>query len=240
MVRCTVLMTSYNGEKYIKEQIESIMLNLSDDDELIISDDGSNDSTISIINEFCVYDKRIKIIKGPSQGLNKNIDYLLKYVNGEFVFFADQDDLWLPGKVDKILDVFDRNPKVNILHHNAFIIDSSGKEINDKTLFDRISFTNKLCKALIKPHFYGSMMAFRFKVIRYYKVPKYNGHDVALGLLGCKTKSMMFIDDCLMKYRRHENNVSSLGKRKKRVILKSRFKLFLYFLKNIVFIRRIK
>ena len=92
MKKISVAMATYNGEKYIKKQIESILINLNKDDELIISDDGSKDKTLDIIKS--IKDKRIKIISGPKQGVIKNFENALNNCTGEYIFLSDQDDIW--------------------------------------------------------------------------------------------------------------------------------------------------
>ena len=94
----SVCMATYNGETYIKEQIESIINQLSSSDELIISDDKSTDNTLKIINEF--KDPRIKIyIHEKDHGFVKNFENALEKAKGDFIFLSDQDDIWLPNKV---------------------------------------------------------------------------------------------------------------------------------------------
>ena len=73
----SVAMTSYNGEKYIKHQMESVLANLQEDDEVIVSDDGSSDKTLEIIQSF--NDSRIKIVLGPGEGINKNFENAIKH-----------------------------------------------------------------------------------------------------------------------------------------------------------------
>ena len=95
----SVCVATYNGEKFIREQIESILCQLSSDDEIIVSDDGSTDGTIVIIN--CIGDKRIRIIEGPRKhSPTFNFENALKEAKGDYIFLADQDDVWKTNKVE--------------------------------------------------------------------------------------------------------------------------------------------
>ena len=85
--KVSVAMATYNGEKYIKEQIETILNNLDDKDELVISDDGSSDMTIEIINK--INDKRIKLLEGPRKGLKKNFENAIKNTTGDVIFLSE-------------------------------------------------------------------------------------------------------------------------------------------------------
>ena len=93
----SVCMASFNGERYIKEQIDSILLQIGEDDELIISDDGSTDQTVDVI---CSYrDDRIKFVRNVNRhGCIGNFENALRVASGDFIFLADQDDIWLSDK----------------------------------------------------------------------------------------------------------------------------------------------
>src|SRR5674476_13034 len=94
----SVCLTTYNGEEYILEQIQSILCQIGNDDEVIISDDGSTDHTLKILNKQ--EDHRIKIYhNNNSKGIISNIENALTYAKGDIIFLADQDDVWLPNKV---------------------------------------------------------------------------------------------------------------------------------------------
>ena len=94
----SVCIATYNGERFIREQIDSILRQLSSDDEIIVSDDGSTDDTISIINS--IDDKRIRIIEGPRKhSPTHNFECAMKEAKGYYIFLADQDDVWKPNKV---------------------------------------------------------------------------------------------------------------------------------------------
>ena len=101
----SVCMASYNGEKYIKEQIDSILKQLSDEDELVISDDGSTDNTLSVIQS--IHDKRIKLIHNQGEhGYSRNFENALKNSKGDYIFLSDQDDVWKDNKVETILPLY--------------------------------------------------------------------------------------------------------------------------------------
>ena len=97
-----VLLATYNGEKYLKEQIDSILNQTYQNINLIISDDNSNDSTRKILEEYKKIDNRIKIyLQDKNLGYIKNFEFLLTKVESNYYMLSDQDDVWLPEKIEK-------------------------------------------------------------------------------------------------------------------------------------------
>ena len=94
----TVCIATYNGEKYIGEQLASILSQLSSDDEVVVSDDGSTDNTLGVVRGFA--DNRIRIVDGPHRNSpTLNFENALRHAKGDFIFLADQDDVWVRDKV---------------------------------------------------------------------------------------------------------------------------------------------
>jgi glycosyltransferase involved in cell wall biosynthesis len=201
-------MASFNGEKYIKEQISSILVQLALEDELIISDDGSTDKTINIIREFD--DKRIKLVENKNTlGYAHNFENALKQSSGDYIFSSDQDDVWLPNKVEMMLP----HLKVdNFVISDAYITNDK-LEINGKITEWR-KYKKGYIRNLYKSIYAGCTCAFT-KRIKDYSLPfpstKYIQHDNWIGLL-CELKfNVVNIEEPLILYRRHNNNTSGAG-----------------------------
>lgn len=206
----SVCMASYNGEKYIAEQIKSILANLSVEDELIISDDGSVDGTIDIIQHFSDGDSRIRLISGPGKGVIKNFENAISHAKGDLIFLSDQDDVWNADKVNRVKMCFE-DPGVNVVLHNAAIVGSS---INDTgmTFFDFRHSRKGLLRNLIKNSYIGCCMAFRRELVPVITpIPgNIEMHDWWIGLIGEITHGTCLLDRTLIDYRRHDNNVSKM------------------------------
>ena len=200
----SVCMAVYNGEKYIKAQLDSILSQIDKNDECIISDDGSNDNTISIISN--INDPRIKLIRNNGKhGARSNTINALKHSKGDIIFLSDQDDVWLPGKYHimlKALRKFDlvhcdsvvTDDRLSILHSSFFLYYNNGPGI---------------VKNMIKSTYFGSHMAFKRKVLlRALPFPDTVeiGHDLWLGLVAeLANMKVKFINQKLMLYRRHSD-----------------------------------
>ena len=102
-IRISVAMVTYNGAAYLRAQIGSILSQLQEGDELVVSDDGSVDGTVGILKEYQQSDQRVRLLEGPGRGLKKNVEHAIAHTRGEYIFLADQDDIWMPDKVRRTL-----------------------------------------------------------------------------------------------------------------------------------------
>jgi glycosyltransferase involved in cell wall biosynthesis len=113
----SVCMAVYNGEKYLQEQIESILKQLSPEDELVLSDDASTDASIEIIER--IKDSRLILLKNEKRlGPIYNFERALVHCRGDLIFLSDQDDLWLTGKVNACVQ---KLKEYDLILHDAFV-----------------------------------------------------------------------------------------------------------------------
>jgi len=206
----SVCMATYNGEKFLYNQLKSILSQLSSDDEVVISDDGSKDSTLNIIKTFD--DPRIKIfVNKGKHGVVFNFENALKRASGDIVFLSDQDDVWVDNKVAVMSAVLN---DVDLVIHNSLIMDGKGNISNVDFYSIRYSKSG-YWKNLYKNTFVGSCMAFRREVLQYaLPFPKHIlWHDMWIGLIVEKRGKTKFIDNKLLYYRRHGNNASATAEK---------------------------
>ena len=203
----SVCMATYNGEKYIKEQLDSILVQLGDKDEIVISDDGSSDATIEIVESY--QDSRIKIYRNSFKNLILNFEFALKQANGDFIFLSDQDDLWLPNKVEISLAYL---IKYDIVVSNCQVVNQNLEVIN-KSFFQLNNSGQGLISNLIKNSYLGCCLAFRKEILNKVlpfpkKIPM---HDIWVGFVSELFFKPKFIEEPLMLYRRHGSNESPTG-----------------------------
>ena len=203
----SVCMAVKNGSRFLRMQLDSILPQLSAEDEVIISDDHSTDNTFDIINSYT--DARIKFIKNPNEGLVSNFENALLISRGEFIFLADQDDIWQPNKIKQMLPhlkEFDLvvsdcnlvNDNLDSLHHSFFELNSSG---------------SGLIKNLLRNSYMGCCMAFHRKILSK-ALPFPKGlyvHDAWIGLIGELYFTKIFISAKLVSHRKHNGNASFTG-----------------------------
>jgi glycosyltransferase involved in cell wall biosynthesis len=158
-------MAAYQGERYIASQLRSILEQLSLEDEVIIVDDGSTDGTCREVS--ALHDARIVLLpNNVNQGVLRSFETALSRSSGEIVFLADQDDLWLPNKVQTVLEEFSNDPTLMLVASDAILIDESGAKIGDSFYAQRGKFRAGLWSNLLIGKFHGCTMAFRSALLR--------------------------------------------------------------------------
>ena len=206
----SVCIATYNGERFIREQIDSILRQLSSDDEIIVSDDGSTDDTISIINS--IDDKRIRVIEGPrKQSPTSNFECALKASKGDYIFMSDQDDVWKPNKVKICMEWLQR---YDCVVSDAEVTDSSLNPLYP-SLYDIMQVRQgRIYNTIWKNGYTGCCMAFRRNVLEAsLPFPKdIPMHDIWIGNVAAYKYNVMFIPDTLIYFRRHEDTTSCNGK----------------------------
>lgn len=202
----SVCVTTYNGERYIEQQLRSILEQIAADDEVIVSDDGSTDNTLKIVDS--IGDKRIRIRHSSAHYFKDNFIEAMCEAKGDIIFLSDQDDVWLPGKYERCIKELEEvdlvctnsemtDGELNIIEPNFFSIYHSGPGV----------FKNALNNT-----YYGSCMAFRRSLLKAaLPMPSTReiGHDIWLGLVAEMTGKVRFIDTPYLLYRRHEDAKTS-------------------------------
>lgn len=208
----SVCIASYNGEKYIKTQLESIIHQLGVDDEIIIVDDCSQDRTVDIIKEF--NDKRIKLYFNE---VNKRHVYTfekaIKFAKNELIFLSDQDDIWVNDRIKLIKSYFSTNDCLLISSNFILFQENHQEKLSRNPLKKKDSkkyFGNILGIFLGKRDYYGCTMAFRKKLLEVIlPIPSFvRSHDLWIAMAANLLKSNLHIEEITVKRRIHNNNVT--------------------------------
>lgn len=206
----SVCIATYNGARYINTQVLSILSQLGAKDELVVSDDGSKDDTIRILESL--NDERIRIFYNQGQhGVVPNFENALKHSSGDIIFFSDQDDIWDEKKVERCVEALN---DVDLVIHNSKVFYEEGNHLNED-FFKLRNSGSGYWKNIIKNSFVGCCMAFRKEVKEYVlPFPKHIlWHDMWIGLMVEKYGETKFIDDQLLYYRRHGDNASATSEK---------------------------
>lgn len=221
----SVALCTYNGEKYIGQQIESILSQTRKVDEIIICDDNSTDNTLNILNSFRQNNPIINVFRNKKNiGTIKNFEKAISFTNGDIIFLSDQDDIWNEDKVKIISDFFNVNQECNVLFTNAELIGFDNKPLTSKTLFDIVNLTNKTKKYFldglnfellnIENRITGATMAFRksyiIRTLPFHKFEKIL-HDEFIAISAINDNCICMVDKCLISYRIHNDQLTGLG-----------------------------
>ena len=205
-LKVSVLIAAYNGGTYIAKQLSSVVSQLGADDEVIISDDKPDGDTYAAVEPF-LSDARIRYIHGPAKGVDANKEFLLRECTGDVAFLCDQDDVWLDGKVERVMSAI-KGGACCVLH-NAYITDEN-LEKSGKTLFEDRGAKTGVMHNIIRNCYTGACMALtRQAFTAALPFPKnLPMHDQWLGLVSEKVGRVELIDEPLLLYRRNPGSMT--------------------------------
>lgn len=201
----SICIATYNGANSIRQQIETILPQLLDQDEIIISDDHSKDKTVEILESF--NDSRIKIFTNKKKsGPVGNFENSISLAGGEIIFLCDQDDLWFENKVESHLKYHKSH---DLVVSDAVVIDQE-KKILFSSFFKQRGSKKGLISNLIRNSYIGCCMSFTRKLAE--KSLPFPGnihmHDWWIGIVAELYGKIYFLNEPLMYYIRHSENAS--------------------------------
>ncbi|MGN0728187.1 glycosyltransferase family 2 protein [Treponema sp.] len=213
-MKVSIALATYNGEKFIREQLDSILSQSIQDFELIACDDCSTDSTLQILNEYVEKDIRIKVFANEKNlGFKKNFEKAILLCSGDYIALSDQDDIWTEKHLQVLLENIGKNDLVGA---NAFLCDEKAKSTGiDLLSCSRIDFLPKTKDEwffflLHSNIFQGSACLFRKSLIqKALPIPEnVKFHDYWLALVAAAGNGVCYKNDCILYYRQHETNVT--------------------------------
>lgn len=193
----SVALTTYNGAAFIVEQLDSILNQTVPVDEIIISDDGSTDNTMSICLQYASRYPIIQVVSSTPNGMGPNKNFLkaFRLCRGEYILPSDQDDIWFPNKVELLLRSM--NDGVDLVYAQDIIFDEKGNEYED------IMFIDQPAKAIYTNRLKGHTCVFRRELLELYNHSGCMSWDYVLCMYCYVTGRGLGIPDYLMKWRRH-------------------------------------
>ena len=225
----SVGIATHNGELFIKDQVLSILTQLNENDEIIISDDGSTDKTIEIL--LSLKDERIHILnyKQPIKSKHthsyvcKNFENAIRNAKGDIIFLADQDDWWMPNKVEVCLRAIKEN---TLVVHQAEFCDAN-LNFNGRLMYKN-EFVFKNFLSIRRGKYYGCTLAFRRELLKnILPFPKQLMlHDHWIGCMAELTGTVFYEKQPLMKYRLHGANTSK-SQSKKSLFFKIYYRIYM-------------
>ena len=216
-MRVSIALCTYNGERYLPEQLRSFELQTVKPDEIVVCDDGSSDQSIALLKEFAAGSSiPLRIFEnGSNLGSTRNFDKAVTLCTGDVILFSDQDDAWMPEKIDLMLKAFRACPEAGYVFSNARLVgpegDALGTLLWDTVGFDeacqsRFAAGNQVEVMLRRSVVTGATMGFR-RTLLPLVAPfcELWVHDGWIALLSSASRSKgVFLREALISYRQHQ------------------------------------
>jgi glycosyltransferase involved in cell wall biosynthesis len=223
----SVCIATFNGEKYIEKQLASILSQIAENDEVVICDDGSNDRTISLIENFT--DIRIRLHNNPIRlGHVKNFEAALSLARGDYIFLSDQDDVWLSGRVERMLSFVEGESRAWLVASNFDLIDENGVLTGEFRGLGSVksSKTSQLFSILAgSAPYYGCTFLLKKEALKYcLPIPNnIESHDIWIAMVVSCLGRVVNIWQPTLQHRIHGTNMTVKNRRRLWIILRSRF-----------------
>ncbi len=212
----SIVMATYNGEKYLREQVDSLLAQSYPTLEFIFVDDASSDSSVKILQEYAFSDTRIRLVTNPeNQGLLATFEKGIRAAKGEMIALSDQDDVWMPEKIRLLAGAIGSH---SMIYADSALTDAAG------FVTGKFSDRNHLCDYSTGLHYVfgtkamGHAMLFKREIIDIaLPFPDYVGHDYILGFAAASLNGVSYFPATLVNYRQHSSNTmgADLSKGKK-------------------------
>jgi glycosyltransferase involved in cell wall biosynthesis len=207
--RVSVVMAVFNGRKFLRQQVDSVVAQLEPDDELLIIDDASTDDGLASIQPLAF--RRVRIVRNVRNlGVIRSFGRGLALASHDVVFLCDQDDIWLPGKRAAYAAEFERDAAICVVISDCEIIDATDRVIAASFMATRGGFNGSVSGTLWRNCYIGCAMAVRRSLLQIAlpfpaHVPM---HDMWLGALGSIFGRVVYLQRPYLRYRRHMNNMT--------------------------------
>lgn len=208
----SVIVATYNGARYIQEQLDSIIHQTYPNLEIVITDDRSTDATMSILETYAAQYSNIRVYQNETNlKYVRNFEKGMRLAKGEFIAPSDQDDIW---ELDKLQVLMDHMGDHNIIYCNSVLIDANGKEMGQQLSdIKRLHSFDSCLNYAIGNSAPGHAMLIRKQVIQDCDVfPSMIPHDYWLGFVATFHSQVYFLDKVMVRYRQHDANVFGAAK----------------------------
>ncbi len=224
-MKTSVALCTYNGGRHLHQQLESIFQQTVPVHQIIISDDGSTDDTITVIKSFQqLYPGIVQLHQNETNlGAKKNFEKAISLCSGDVIFLSDQDDLWLPHKVAATLLFFQQHPQAAAVFSNGSLMDEQGNSLG-YTIWQSMGFSQKLQETVEPQQLFellvrinnivtGAALCIKKEACSYllpFFCPDRFWHDYWIALAAAAKNQLYFIQDELIRYRMHEGQQAGL------------------------------
>ena len=235
MVNMSIVMATYNGAKYLVEQLDSIFAQTLVPDEIIIVDDCSIDNTWQVLSEYARRCPQIKLYRNDANlGVVKTFEVALSLCTGEFIALADQDDYWLPNKLELLMANIGSNW---LIHSDAYIADENLNVISESYSQLKPYHDNSLAMYLLRNNVTGCTVLIHRDLLKLALPfpPNVIMHDHYLALCAKYYAKLSYLSLPLLKYRQHAQNVVGSGESQSYSAMVANYQKYILFLDGLYF-----
>lgn len=204
----SVALPVYNGAQYLAEQLQSILTQLRPEDEVVAAYQQCGDASLAILHDFQRRDSRVKIFLNQKSGVTANFELAISQCKGDYIFLSDQDDVWLPGKRDRVVAAFRRSGADLVIHDAVHTDEKLHRQA--ETFFEIYPIGPGVWHNIVKPRMSGCCMAFtkefRDKLL---PLPEIYGYDQWVNVLAECCGKVEYLDEVLLLHRLHGDNVTT-------------------------------
>lgn len=211
MTRVSICMATYNGERFLQEQLDSIMNQLHCDDEVIVSDDASNDNTRSVVLSY--KDRRLRLIANSStRGHVENFEIAMSHATGRFIALSDQDDIWVEHRLEHMLNLMKEQPELSLVIGDFVEFNEAG-EIHSLPSIGPPPKNGlfQLSRVFLgRAKYFGCTFLFRRELMRFIvPIPRQiESHDIWIAMNACIHGRVGHLQEVTLFRRVHDRNVS--------------------------------
>lgn len=216
-LKTNIVLSTYNGEQYLAEQVESILAQTYQDWNLLIRDDGSTDKTPEIIQKYCEKDSRIHFINPDEHvnvGLVSSFYRLVKHEKADIYFFSDQDDVWLPEKIEQSLAEHEKHKSLPcMVYTDLKVVDAELNLMKESYLASNPYINQSLKAQILTNNVVGGVSSINHALVELWTTELVFIHDWYLGLLAAAFGKLAYLDKPGELYRQHGKNVSGANEK---------------------------
>lgn len=213
----SVAVCTYNGEKYLHEQLDSLLKQTYINLEIIVTDDRSTDRTMEILSSYATRDKRVKVFQNEiNLGYVKNFSKAISLCTGDLIALADQDDIWKLSKIEKFIAEIGDN---TLIYSDAILMDENGKSLNKQLIRPENNLISGHCNKafLFNNCVSGNTLMFKKELLSYLlPIPDVSMHDIWIAFVASSVGSIGYTDEAMTYYRRHNEQATQILSKKKR------------------------
>lgn len=222
----SVAMCTYNGARFVREQLQSILAQSRMPDELVICDDGSTDATLAVVRsviESLGGQTEVRLLENAEPlGVAGNFEHAIRSCSGDVIVLSDQDDVWSGRRIERILAAFDANPRALLVHSDARLVDETGAAVGP-SLLEAIEVTAPMRRSIVEGGAFelllkrnlvtGATAAIRRELAQLaLPIPAGWLHDEWLAIVAGAVDGIALVPEPLLDYRQHGDNAIGAAK----------------------------